>query len=258
MTDLSSIISSINTGVNKGTNSAQTLSADMDTFLTLLTTQLQYQDPLDPMDASEYTNQLVQYSNVEQAIQTNSKLDNLLNLSIYNLGVQATGYVGKTIQAISDVMPLDKGAAKATYTLSKDVIDCTIVLKDMDDKVVYTAKGETSSGAHDLLWDGKNINGEQLPDGAYKIEVLTTVPEGETSASVTTTVFGRVTGVASDDSGIYLGLGDALTTTLDYVVTSRNEDYWDKLIAEIQKNNGASSEDEDLKEELEQIIAQMA
>ena len=179
MTDLSSIISSINTGVNKGTNSAQTLSADMDTFLTLLTTQLQYQDPLDPMDASEYTNQLVQYSNVEQAIQTNSKLDNLLNLSIYNLGVQATGYVGKTIQAISDVMPLDKGAAKATYTLSKDVIDCTIVLKDMDDKVVYTAKGETSSGAHDLLWDGKNINGEQLPDGAYKIEVLTTVPEGQ-------------------------------------------------------------------------------
>ena len=86
MTDLSSIITSVNSGVSKGTNAAQTLSADMDTFLTLLTTQLQYQDPLDPMDASEYTNQLVQYSNVEQAIQTNTKLDNLLNLSIYNLG----------------------------------------------------------------------------------------------------------------------------------------------------------------------------
>ena len=68
MTDLSSIITSVNSGVSKGTNAAQTLSADMDTFLTLLTTQLQYQDPLDPMDASEYTNQLVQYSNVEQAI----------------------------------------------------------------------------------------------------------------------------------------------------------------------------------------------
>lgn len=258
MTDLTSIINSVNTSATKTGAASQTLSADMNTFLTMLTTQLQYQDPLDPMDASEYTNQLVQYSNVEQAIQTNSKLDNLLNLSIYNLGVQATGYVGKTIQAISDVMPLDKGVAKATYTLSKDVTDCTIVLKDMDDKVVYTTKGEISSGAHDLLWDGKNINGEQLPDGAYKIEVLTTVPEGETSASVTTTVFGRVTGVASDDSGIYLGLGDALTTTLDYVVTSRNENYWDELVAEIQKNNGASSEDEDLKEELEQIIAQIA
>ena len=258
MTDLSSIITSVNSGAVKGTNSAQTLSADMDTFLTLLTTQLQYQDPLDPMDASEYTNQLVQYSNVEQAIQTNSKLDNLLNLSIYNLGVQATGYVGKTIQAISDVMPLDEGVSKATYTLSKNVTDCTIVVKDMDDKVVYTAKGETSSGAHDFIWNGKNINGEQLSDGAYKIEVLTTVPEGEASASVTTTVFGRVTGVASDDNGIYLGLGDALTTTLDYVVTSRNENYWKELIAEVQKNYGSSSEDEGLKEEVEQIIEQIA
>ena len=258
MTDLSSIITSVNSGAVKGTNSAQTLSADMDTFLTLLTTQLQYQDPLDPMDASEYTNQLVQYSNVEQAIQTNSKLDNLLNLSIYNLGVQATGYVGKTIQAISDVMPLDEGVSKATYTLSKNVTDCTIVVKDMDDKVVYTAKGETSSGAHDFIWNGKNINGEQLSDGAYKIEVLTTVPEGEASASVTTTVFGRVTGVASDDNGIYLGLGDALTTTLDYVVTSRNENYWKELIAEVQKSYGSSLEDEGLKEEVEQIIEQIA
>jgi flagellar basal-body rod modification protein FlgD len=53
MTDLSSIITSVNSGVPKGANSAQTLSADMDTFLTLLTTQLQYQDPLNPMDASE-------------------------------------------------------------------------------------------------------------------------------------------------------------------------------------------------------------
>ncbi len=258
MTDLSSIITSVNSGVSKGTNSAQTLSADMDTFLTLLTTQLQYQDPLDPMDASEYTNQLVQYSNVEQAIQTNSKLDNLLNLSIYNLGVQATSYVGKTIQAISDVMPLDEGVSKATYTLSKNVSECTVVVKDMEDKVVYTAKGETSSGAHDFIWNGKNINGEQLPDGAYKIEVLTNVPEGETTASVTTTVFGRVTGVASDDSGIYLGLGDAMTTTLDYVVTSRNENYWKELIAEVQKNFGTSSEDEDIKEELEKIVEQIA
>ena len=258
MTDLSSIITSVNSGVSKGTNSAQTLSADMDTFLTLLTTQLQYQDPLDPMDASEYTNQLVQYSNVEQAIQTNSKLDNLLNLSIYNLGVQATSYVGKTIQAISDVMPLEEGVSKATYTLSKNVKECTVVVKDMEDNVVYTAAGETSAGAHDFIWNGKNINGEQLPDGAYKIEVLTTVPEGEATASVTTTVFGKVTGVASDDSGIYLGLGNAMTTTLDYVVTSRNENYWDELIAEVQKNNGSSSEDEGLKEELEEIVEQIA
>ncbi|MBE6443876.1 MAG: flagellar hook assembly protein FlgD [Alphaproteobacteria bacterium] len=255
MTDLSSIITSINGSANKSSSATQTLSADMDTFLTMLTTQLQYQDPLDPMDAAEYTNQLVQYSNVEQAIQTNTKLDNLLNLSIYNLGVQASTYVGKTVQAIGDMMPLDGGVGKATYTLSKNVSECTIVVKDANGNVVYNTIGENSAGAHDFVWDGKNSAGEQLPDGAYQIVVNTTVPSGETSAAVTTTVFGRVTGVASDDSGIYLGLGDAVTSTLDYVVTSRDENYWKELIAELKKEDGSSSENSNILEEIKSQIA---
>lgn len=240
MTDLSSIISSVNTS-STTTSSSQTLSADMNTFLTLLTTQLQYQDPLDPMDTAEYTNQLVQYSNVEQAIQTNAKLDNLLSLSIYNLGVQAAGYVGKTVQVLGDMMPLDGGVAKSTYTLSKNVESCTITVKDTDGNVVYTAQGETSAGAHDFVWDGKNSAGEQLPDGVYQISVSTTVPNGESAASVTTTVFGRVTGVASDDSGIYIGLSDAVTATLDYVLTIRDENYWDQLIDSIKEDDSSGS-----------------
>lgn len=248
MTDLSSIISSINTGAGKGAVANQTLSADMDTFLTLLTTQLQYQDPLEPMDASEYTNQLVQYSSVEQAIQTNSKLDNLLNLSIYNLGVQASAYVGKTVQVLGDMMPLDGGVAKATYTLSKNVQECTILVKDADGKVVYSTSGEKTSGAHDFVWDGKNSAGEQLPDGAYQISINTDVPSGEADASVTTTVFGRVTGVASDETGIYLGLANSITATLDYVLTSRDEKYWDDLIAEIGNGGNDVSKEESLAE----------
>lgn len=248
MTDLSSIMGSINSSNTTGASS-KTLSADMNTFLKLLTTQLQYQDPLDPMDASEYTNQLVQYSNVEQAIQTNSKLDNLLNLSIYNLGVQAAGYVGKTVQALGDIMPLDGGVSKATYTLSKNVQECTITVKDADGKVVYSTTGENTAGAHDFVWDGKNTAGEQMPDGAYQIVVDTKVANGETAASVTTTVFGRVTGVASDDTGIYLGLGDAVTSTLDYILTSRDDKYWDNLIASLKKDEGGSSEGDNGTEE---------
>ena len=240
MTDLSSIISSINTG-STTTSSSQTLSADMNTFLTLLTTQLQYQDPLDPMDTAEYTNQLVQYSNVEQAIQTNKKLDSLLSMSIYNLGVQATGYVGKTVQVLGDMMPLDGGVAKSTYTLSKNVQECTILVKDADGNVVYTQSGEKSAGAHDFVWDGKNSAGEQLPDGVYQIVVNTSVAQGEAAASVTTTVFGRVTGVASDSNGIYVGLGDAVTATLDYVLTTRDENYWNKLIESVKGNDSSEN-----------------
>ena len=255
MTDLSSIISSVNTSSTTA-SSSQTLSADMNTFLTLLTTQLQYQDPLDPMDTAEYTNQLVQYSNVEQAIQTNAKLDNLLSLSIYNLGVQAAGYVGKTVQVLGDMMPLDGGVAKSTYTLSKNVKDCTITVKDSNGKVVYTEAGGTSSGAHDFVWDGKNSAGEQMPDGVYQIVVNTTVPTGESAASVTTTIYGRVTGVASDDSGIYIGLSDAVTATLDYVLTLRDENYWNNLIDSVKKEDGSASEGEtgSVEEVIEQLV----
>lgn len=253
MTDLSSIISSINTS-STTTSSSQTLSADMNTFLTLLTTQLQYQDPLDPMDTAEYTNQLVQYSNVEQAIQTNKKLDNLLSMSIYNLGVQATGYVGKTVQVLGDMMPLDGGVAKSTYTLSKNVQECTILVKDADGNVVYTKSGEKAAGAHDFVWDGKNSAGEQMPDGVYQIVVNTSVAQGEAAASVTTTVFGRVTGVASDSNGIYIGLGDAVTATLDYVLTARDENYWNQLIDSVK---GGDSVEEDTSDKTEDQAAQL-
>ena len=109
MTDISALTNTVQTGITQTANSSQTLSADMNTFLTLLTTQLKYQDPMDPMDTAEFTNQLVQYSSVEQAIQTNSKLDNLLTLTVSNLGAQAISYIGKTAQVLGDVMPLEGG-----------------------------------------------------------------------------------------------------------------------------------------------------
>lgn len=236
MTDLTSILSSVNSDVNKTASASKTLSADMDTFLTMLTTQLQYQDPLEPMDATEYTNQLVQYSNVEQAIQTNSKLDNLLNMSIYNLGVQATNYVGKTVQVLSDIMPLTDGAAKATYTLNQNAESVNISIKDLDGNVVYSTVGGSNAGSHDFLWDGKNFAGEQLSDGAYQIVITPQALANSTTPSVTTTVFGKVTGVASDENNIYIGLNDATSITLDNVLTSRGDNYWDEIIASVKGN----------------------
>lgn len=215
------------TQTSSATNTAsQNLSADMNTFLTLLTTQLKYQDPLDPMDTAEFTNQLVQYSSVEQAIQTNSKLDSLLSMSTANLGAQAVSYIGKVAQVLGNVMPLESGKAKATYTLDKNVQSTTIVVKDMNGKIVYSEQGKVTSGTHEFTWDGKDANGNQLADGAYKIEVSTKVASGETAASVVTTVFGRVTGVASDSSGVYVGLGDAVTAGLGDILTVRYDNYF--------------------------------
>lgn len=228
-TDISGITGYYTNGTNSTSSSSQQLSADMNTFLQLLTTQLKYQDPMDPMDTAEFTNQLVQYSSVEQAIQTNEKLDTMMSLSIANLGAQAVSYIGKTVQVLGDVMPLEGGKAKATYTLDKDVLSATIVVKDMNGKVVYTENGEKMSGTHEFNWDGKDSDGNQLEDGAYQISISTKVAEGDSAASVTTTIFGKVTGVASDQSNIYVGLGDAVTAQLGDILTIRNDDYFDKV-----------------------------
>ena len=227
MTDVNALNGYTQTGTTTNTAS-QNLSADMNTFLTLLTTQLKYQDPLDPMDTAEFTNQLVQYSSVEQAIQTNEKLDNLLSMNIANLGAQAVSYIGKVAQVMGNVMPLEGGKAKATYTLDKNVVSATIVVKDMNGNIVYSEQGKVTSGTHEFTWDGKDANGNQLEDGAYKIEVSTKVASGETAANVVTTVFGRVTGVASDSSGVYVGLGDAVTAALGDILTVHNDDYFNK------------------------------
>ncbi|MBR2033451.1 MAG: flagellar hook assembly protein FlgD [Alphaproteobacteria bacterium] len=231
MTDISALTNTVQVGAATTNSSSQTLSADMNTFLTLLTTQLKYQDPMDPMDTAEFTNQLVQYSSVEQAIQTNSKLDNLLTLTISNLGAQAVSYIGKTAQVLGDVMPLEGGKAKATYTLSKDALSTTISVKDMSGKVVYTENGNITAGTHEFTWDGKDSNGNQLEDGAYQIVVSPKVANGETAVGVTTTIFGKVTGVANDESDVYIGLGDAVTAKLGDILTMRDDNYFDKVDA---------------------------
>lgn len=229
MTDLNSITGYNSSGNNNTSGGSQKLSADMNTFLTLLTTQLKYQDPLDPMDTAEFTNQLVQYSSVEQSIQTNQKLDALMSLNIANLGAQAVSYIGKVAQVLGDVMPVENGKAKAAYTFDKDVTSATITVKDMNGKVVYTETAKTAKGTHEFTWDGKDKDGNQLEDGAYQIVVSSKVPDGETAAKVTTTVFGRVTGVASDSNNVYIGMGDSVTAGLGDIVTIRDDNFFDKV-----------------------------
>ena len=227
----------------KASSDKSQLSADMNTFLTLLTTQLKYQDPMDPMDTAEFTNQLVQYSSVEQSIQTNEKLDSLLSLNVANLGAQAVSYLNKTAQVLGDVMPLENGKAKATYTLDKNVTSVVVNVKDMDGKVVYSTQGKIVAGTHEFTWDGKDSNGVQLEDAAYQIQVAAKVPDGQTAAKVTTTVFGRVSGVASDENNVYVGLGDAVTASLGDILTIKDDSYFKKEEAVTPPQEGGDGED---------------
>lgn len=151
--------------------SSKQIAQDFDQFLFLLTQQLKNQDPLEPMDTSEFTNQLVQFANVEQSISTNRNLENLIALQAANAGLGALNYIGKEVEALGNNVPLIDGQAKFKYSLPEDADVLTIQIKDKDGHIVRDLTGSKEKGAHDIVWDGKNNSGETMEDGSYTVEV---------------------------------------------------------------------------------------
>jgi flagellar basal-body rod modification protein FlgD len=160
----------------------------------LLTTQLQNQDPLDPMDSSEFTNQLVQFSSVEQAIATNKNLEQLISLSTAERLNSAVGFMGHTVRARGHMTSLENGAASWQYQQDQQMESVSLLVSDSTGKIVFVTDGELSPGMHDFVWDGKDSAGFELPDGEYTLAVSGTDITGE-AITPATFVTGRVTGV---------------------------------------------------------------
>lgn len=182
LSSLSSVAQSASTS-QKTAASAATLSDNFDTFLTLLTTQLQHQDPLEPMDSSEFTNQLVQYSNVEQSIQQNANLEKLIGMFQTQGLNTATSYIGKEVTALSDMAYHQDSGANWIYSLEGQADTVNLVVTDATGKTVYAATGATTAGEHSFMWDGRDADGKVLPEGFYKLQVTAKTNEGGEIAS---------------------------------------------------------------------------
>ena len=196
----------VSSGKDSGSSKTQ-LFDDMEAFLFLLTQQLKYQNPLDPMDTSEYTNQLVQYAQVEQSIQSNTYLERIVAQNVNAVATQAVSYMDQYIQALGSGQPLQNGSAKFSYVLGADATSCVVAIKDASGNFVKSCTGvEQSAGRHEMTWDGKDNYGNQLEDGAYTL-VVTALDSTGSSVEVQTTVFGKVTGVAYDGDSVAIGMG---------------------------------------------------
>ncbi len=193
---------------NGGTKADAAMLADtFDTFLALLTTQLKNQDPLDPMKSAEFTSQLVQFAGVEQSINTNKKLDQLVQLQVSNQLNSAVAFIGKTVEVISDLLLLDDGAAKISYGLDRNATQTIISITDQNGRAVRSVQGETAAGRHEFEWDGRDSNGDEVPDGVYGFTVVATDTDEEKIDTIAAS-FGRVTGVEVVENAPRLNIGE--------------------------------------------------
>lgn len=214
--------SSVTGAANAPARNSQTqLAENFDNFLLLLTTQLQYQDPLEPLDTNQFTEQLVQFTNVEQAIETNNKLDELISLQGTNQLTAALDYIGKTVQADGTQVALSGGFGRITYSLAENANKTTIRIADANGQTVRTVEGPTGAGSHDLTWNGLDNNGQPLADGTYRVTVTATDAQGG-AIEVTQGTVGKVTGIRLEDGEVILSLGD-LEISASKVVSVRSE-----------------------------------
>lgn len=184
---------------SKSAASGKSLAQNFDTFLTMLTTQLKHQDPLSPMDSTQFTNQLVQFAGVEQQINANSNLEKLISATSMNTGAQAVNYIGRTVEAdtnqvplqgsvdtVSNTVQLANGKATFKYALSETSASTFLRIKDSSGAIVRTLSGDVTKGIHEITWDGENSAGTAMPAGAYTVEPVVTNSKG---AAVSTTVY---------------------------------------------------------------------
>ncbi len=165
-------------GSSNPTDALSQLSGNFDTFLKLLTTQLQNQDPMSPMDSNQFTQELVEFSGVEQQINTNDNLKTLISLAQGQSTANAVSYLGKTVTITNGDAPLQNGQANWTYALGNASSSTTLTITDSTGKVVFTTNGETTAGQHAFSWNGEDNNGNSLPDGTYKLAVTATASDG--------------------------------------------------------------------------------
>jgi flagellar basal-body rod modification protein FlgD len=170
-----------------------TLGDNFQTFLTLLTTQLQNQNPLDPLDTNQFTQQLVQFAQVEQQLKSNDQLATLVSLQQTAQATQALNFVGSTAVVDGSTAAMTKGSA--TWNLnSPKPASAHVIVTNTTGQTVFSADYTVNAGNQAFQWNGKGNDGTQWPDGNYTIAVTATDASGQ-PATISTQIEGTVDSV---------------------------------------------------------------
>jgi flagellar basal-body rod modification protein FlgD len=179
-----------------GSDASQQLAGNFDTFLQLLTTQLQNQDPLSPLDTSQFTQQLVEFASVEQQINMNTNMQTLISMQQTTEATSALQLVGSTVTVSGNSATLSNATnSPATWSLSTSTpATATVTVTSSAGTTAYSGKLALSAGTQSFTWNGQGNNGQTWPDGTYTLSINATGANGQ-AVTVSTQVQGVVSGV---------------------------------------------------------------
>lgn len=205
---IESITSAAQSSGTSGT-ALKSLANDLDSFLMILTTQLQNQDPLSPMDSNEFTNQLVEFANVEQSINQTKSLEELIALQKTSDLTNAVNYMGKEVKVDHNEFTHSAGNERTLeYTLSEEAAAAGIFIFNESGNVVYSAPVEKKAGTHSVTWDGLDGVGNPLPSGKYHFEISAMNSNSQPLEDISYAYVGPVTAVEYGETGTTLTIGD--------------------------------------------------
>jgi flagellar basal-body rod modification protein FlgD len=200
---LASVVSTSSSSSTTSSNSAlNSLSSNFNSFLQLLMTQLQNQDPTSPVDTDQFTQELVEFSGVQQQVDTNTNLSSLIQLTQGDSVIQGSSLVGQQVTATTSDITLQNSTGSVNFT-APAAEDATVTVSDSAGNVLDTSTVSAASGSNSWSWNGANSDGGTEPDGNYTISV--TDPSGNALA---TTITGTASGVSNNSGTIDITVGN--------------------------------------------------
>jgi flagellar basal-body rod modification protein FlgD len=211
----SSAPSSSNTNTSSaGALDGTEIASNFTTFLQLLTTQLQNQDPLSPLDTNQFTQQLVQFAQVEQQMKQNDQLSQLISIEQGAQSTVALTYVGQTVVVDGTTANLNNNQANWLLNVSKPATT-TITITDSTGQTAYSGTFAMNPGDQTFTWDGKGNDGKTWPAGNYTMTATAVDASGQ-STPVTTQIVGVVDSVDLSQNPPLLSIGGQ-TYTVDQI-----------------------------------------
>ncbi len=219
MTTVTSSTSSSGLSTTTAT-SVESLSENYELFLSVLTAQLENQNPLDPTDTDEMTSQLVNYAQVEQQILSNSYLENLVLATNNESASVAISLVGMEVTYVADDLEFTDGDTLSwSYDMPADMESATVQVLDENGDVVYSEPVSTDEGAYTFSWDGTKTNGATADDGTYSLQIVGTDTDGE-SVTIDPNTTSVVTQVDWSDGSAQLIMENGATVSLSNIVSA--------------------------------------